>query len=94
MLQTKRLYLRNLRQTDLDTMFDYRNDIKCNRYQRYEDTSKEYLQKFIQDYASSTFLSKEEEQHYAIMCNKNNEMIGDRERQFKKHLLVQKAKLC
>ena len=76
MLQTKRLYLRNLRQTDLDTMFDYRNDIKCNRYQRYEDTSKEYLQKFIQDYAS-TFLSKEEEQHYAIMCNKNNEMIGD-----------------
>lgn len=77
MLRTKRLYLRNLRQTDLDTMFDYRNDIKCNLYQRYEDTSKESLQKFIQDYANSTFLSKEEEQHYAIMCNKNSEMIGD-----------------
>ena len=77
MLQTKRLYLRNLRQTDVDTMFDYRNNIKCNLYQRYEDTSKEYLQKFIQDYASSTFLSKEEGQHYAIVCAKNSEMIGD-----------------
>ena len=78
MLRTERLYLRNLRQTDLDTMFDYCNDIKCNLYQRYEDTSKEYLQKFIQDYASSTFLSKEEEeQHYAIICSKTDEMIGD-----------------
>ena len=77
MLQTKRLCLRNLRQADLDTMFDYRNDTRCNLYQRYEDTSKEYLQKFIQDYVNSTFLSREEEQHYAIVCAKNSEMIGD-----------------
>ena len=77
MLQTKRLYLRNFRQSDLGTMFDYRNDTRCNLYQRYEDTSKEYLQKFIQDYAKSTFISKEKEQHYAIVCDKNNEMIGD-----------------
>ncbi len=76
MLRTKRLYLRNFRPTDLDTMFDYRNDIRCNLYQRYEDTSKEYLHKFIQDYANSTFLSKEE-QHYAIVCSKSSEMIGD-----------------
>ena len=77
MLRTKRLCLRNLRQTDLDTMFDYRNDTRCNLYQRYEDTSKEYLRKFIQDYANSTFLSKEEEQHYAIECDKSSEMIGE-----------------
>ena len=77
MLRTKRLGLRNLCQTDLDTMFDYHNDIKCNLFQRYEDTSKEYLQKFIQDYANSAFLSKEEEQHYAIVRDKNSEIIGD-----------------
>ena len=76
MLRTKRLYLRNLCQTNLNTMFDYRNDTRCNLYQRYEDTSKEYLQKFIRDYANSTFLS-EEEQHYAIVCSKSSEMIGD-----------------
>lgn len=77
MLRTKRLYLRNLRQTDLDTIFDYRNDSACNLYQRYDDTSKEYLRKFIQDYANSAFLSKEGEQHYAIVRRKNSEMIGD-----------------
>jgi RimJ/RimL family protein N-acetyltransferase len=36
-----------------------------------------YLQKFVQDYSDSTFLSKEEEQHYAIVCNAKCEMIGD-----------------
>ncbi len=77
MLRTKRLSLRNLAQADVDTLFEYRNDIRCSFYQRYEDTSKEYLQKFIMDYAESTFLSKEEEQHYAIICNMNAEMIGD-----------------
>lgn len=77
MLQTKRLYLRNLCQTDIDTLFDYRNDERCNLYQRYEDTSREYLQNFIQMYSHSTFLSLEEEQHYAIICNDGSKMIGD-----------------
>ena len=77
MLRTERLALRNLRQTDLDTMFDYRNDARCSLYQRYEDTSREYLRKFIQDYADSAFLSREEEQHYAIVSSKSGEMIGD-----------------
>ena len=35
------------------------------------------MRKFIQDYANSTFLSKEEEQHYAIECDKSSEMIGE-----------------
>lgn len=77
MLKTKRLYLRNLCHTDTDILFNYRNDSRCNLYQRYEDTSKAYLQKFVQDYSHCTFLSKEEEQHYAIVCNATCEMIGD-----------------
>jgi len=77
MLRTKRLCLRNLSQTDADTLFDYRNDVRCNLYQRYEDTSKKYLRKFLKDYADSTFLSKEEEQHYAVICRESSEMIGD-----------------
>ncbi len=77
MLQTTRLHLRNFCHTDAEILFDYRNDSRCNLYQRYEDTSKTYLQKFVQDYSHSTFLSKEEEQHYAIVCNENCEMIGD-----------------
>ncbi len=61
----------------MDVLHNYRNDSRCNRYQRYEDTSREYLQKFVQDYGSCTFLSKEEEQHYAIVCSANGEMMGD-----------------
>lgn len=77
MLQTQRLHLRNLCQNDVETLFAYRNDIRCNRYQRYENTSKAYLQKFVQDYSHSTFLSREAEQHYAIILNADSHMIGD-----------------
>lgn len=77
MIKTKRLYLRNLCDADVDRLFDYRNDSRCNLYQRYEDTGKEYLRKFVQDYSHSTFLSSEEEQHYAIAGTANGEMIGD-----------------
>lgn len=77
MLQTKRLHLRNLCQADVGALFAYRNDSRCNLYQRYEDNSEAYLQKFVQDYSHSTFLSKEVEQHYAIILNTNSNMIGD-----------------
>lgn len=77
MLQTTRLHLRNLCTADVDILFDYRNDIRCNLYQRYEDTSRAYLQKFIHDYSNSCFLSKEEEQHFAIVCNADCAVVGD-----------------
>lgn len=77
MLQTSRLSLRNLCSADISTMHVYRNNRKCNLYQRYEDTSVEHLQAFVRNYAHSTFLSKEEEQHYAIVCQASREMIGD-----------------
>lgn len=77
MLRTSRLHLRNLCSADINTMYDYRNDRKCNLYQRYEDASMEYLQKFVQYYSHSTFLSKEKEQHYAIACNTTCELVGD-----------------
>ncbi len=77
MLLTTRLCLRNLCHTDVDTLFDYRNDSRCYLHQRYEDTSRAYLQELVRNYSHSSFLSKEEEQHYAIVRNANCEMIGD-----------------
>lgn len=76
-LKTQRLYLRNLCHTDADTLFCYRNDSRCNLYQRYEDTGMEALQAFVRNFSGSAFLSLEEEQHYAIVCIATNEMIGD-----------------
>lgn len=50
MLRTERTYLRNLCLDDVSTLFDYRNDARCNQYQRYDDTSKLYLQNFVNTY--------------------------------------------
>jgi RimJ/RimL family protein N-acetyltransferase len=76
-LQTKRLFLRNLCHRDTDILFDYRNDSRCNLYQRYEDTDKAYLQHFVETYSHSMFLSTEVEQHYAIVYAETSQMIGD-----------------
>jgi RimJ/RimL family protein N-acetyltransferase len=77
MPETKRLLLRNFENADAEILFRYRNDTRCNLYQRYEDTSVEYLREFVRRYAHSCFLSKEEEQHYAIVRRADRETVGD-----------------
>lgn len=47
------------------------------RYQRYRETDREQLQRFVETYSHSAFLSREPEQHYAIQLNANGAMIGD-----------------
>lgn len=76
MLRTERTYLRNLCCGDVDTLFAYRNDLRCSRYQRYENTGRAYLQGFVRDYCRCVFPSLEEEQHYAIAAGDGG-MIGD-----------------
>lgn len=77
MLQTNRLTLRNLMPADTVTLFAYRNDSRCKRYQRYSNTEMDDLRQFVRDYSSCVFLSQETEQHYAITLNASAEMIGD-----------------
>ena len=77
MLQTERLLLRNLRAQDAETLFNYRNDPRCNRFQRYEDTGEAYLRQFVRTFARCTFPSREAEQHYAVEHRESGEMIGD-----------------
>lgn len=76
MLQTQRMHLRNLYVGDVDTLYAYRNDERCNRYQRYDDTSMEFLRNLVQKHANSCFPSRKKEQHYAIVLKEGN-MIGD-----------------
>lgn len=75
MLETKRLVLRNFKDTDINELFEYRNHPKCNLYQRYDDTSKSYLKKFITANKNNIFLSPKE-QHLAITL-KSGELVGD-----------------
>lgn len=75
-LETERLFLRNLCHEDIYTIYDYRNNINCSKYQRWENSSMQFVKGFVVKFCNSTFLSLEKEQHYAI-CLKNNEIIGD-----------------
>ena len=77
MLQTSRLCLRNLQTDDAPVLFGYRNDPRCSRYQRYDDTSLPGLQSFVRTYSGSHFPSLKPEQHYAIVRREDRQLIGD-----------------
>ena len=61
LLQTQRLYLRNLQPKDLDAVYAYRNDPECAKYQRWEDTSREKIASFLDRFRACRFLSEEED---------------------------------
>lgn len=75
MLKTERLSLRNLRPEDADAIFACRNDPECLRYQRWEDTSAEGVREFVEKYRDCVFLSRQEEQHYALRAGEA--LVGD-----------------
>lgn len=75
-LQTDRLFLRNLWEKDEPVIYAYRNDPRCFAYQRWEDTSRAAVCRFIRAFGASRFLSTQEEQHYAI-CGHDGMLIGD-----------------
>lgn len=75
-LQTHRLFLRNLLPQDEPGIHRYRNDPRCFAYQRWEDTSREAVRRFLREFSGSCFLSGQEEQHYAI-CTQDGTLAGD-----------------
>jgi len=75
MLKTQRLRLDNLRTEDVKRILAYRNDPDCARYQRWEAVSAEAVADFVKGFTDCTWLSKEEEQHYAIRAGEI--LVGD-----------------
>lgn len=75
LLKTNRLYLRNLREEDVPAIHAYRSDPDCARYQRWENTSKEAVTAFVREFERSEFLSRQEEQHYAVCAD--GMLVGD-----------------
>lgn len=72
--KTARLSLGNLRPADAEAIHAYRNDPVCYRYQRWEDTSPEAVQEFVEKFSQSQYLSHQEA-HYAIRAGEG--LIGD-----------------
>lgn len=75
--ETERIRIRNLNENDIEKMICYRSDERCNKFQRYEDFSYEYMHNFIEKYEHSIFLSLEDEQHYAITLKNDSSIVGD-----------------
>lgn len=75
-LKTQRLQLRNLCREDARTIFAYRNDSRCSRYQRWEDTSMAAVCALAEKHREDVFLSEQEEQHYAIAAESGG-IAGD-----------------
>lgn len=75
--ETERIRIRNLNENDIEKMICYRSDERCNKFQRYEDFSYEYMHSFIKKYEHSIFLSLEDEQHYAITLKNDSSIVGD-----------------
>jgi RimJ/RimL family protein N-acetyltransferase len=45
--KSSRLYVRYFKPSDLETIYKYRNDIRCSKYQTWADTSLDELKSFI-----------------------------------------------
>ena len=74
-LQTERLLLRNFKDDDLNSLFNYRNDPNCAKYQSWSNASREHLQSFIEEEKNKTI--KDETVQLAIALKSTNELIGD-----------------
>jgi RimJ/RimL family protein N-acetyltransferase len=47
LFKSNRLYVRYFKPSDLETLYKYRNDIRCSKYQTWADTSLDELKSFI-----------------------------------------------
>lgn len=76
LFETERLYLRKFKKEDIDVFYTYRNDIRCKKYQRWQDTSREYLLRFIELHQTYRTLDNGGIQ-LPIILKETDEMIGD-----------------
>ena len=74
-VKTKRLCLRNFRAEDAQAVYAWRNDLRCAKYQRWEDTSLETIRALTEASGRDVFLSQKEEQHYAVCAG--DTLVGE-----------------
>ncbi len=75
-LETERLHLRNLKESDLDELVYYRNDERCTRYQRGQLHQRSDLAALIQRRMQDELLPEGRKQ-LAIARKDTDELVGD-----------------
>lgn len=74
-IETDRLILRNFKEKDINILHSYRNNISCSKYQRWEDSSKEYLIDFIEKEKLKTL--NNDSLQLAIAHKESDDLVGD-----------------
>ena len=75
-IETERLRLRNMMSSDVDVIFDYRNNELCSRYQRGQTKDYEGIVQLVERQKENV-LSVGEGSMIAIALKETNEMIGE-----------------
>ena len=75
-LETERLILRNLKPTDAEVMYNYRNDIRCSRYQRGQTKDLPGINSLIER-RSVDSIQNQENFLLAVERKDTGEMIGE-----------------
>lgn len=75
MLTSDRLAIRNLNNDDLDILYDYRNHKECGKYQRWDNTSKIYIEYLIDKEKYKVF--GVDTGNFAIVNKTSNVIVGD-----------------
>ncbi len=75
-LETKNLYLRQLKETDIDIMYDYRNNEICSKYQRNQSKTRAKILKLIREHKNDK-ISLKNNYIFAIELKNINKMIGE-----------------
>ena len=74
-IETDRLVLRNFKEKDINILYSYRNNKNCSKYQRWENTSKEFLTNFIKEERLKTISN--DSLQLAIAHKENDDLVGD-----------------
>ena len=75
-LETHRLHLRNVRSCDVNTIFEYRNNEICSRYQRGQTKDYEGIEQLVQCHKDDE-ISVEKPFIVAAVLKNSNEMMGE-----------------
>lgn len=74
-IETDRLILRKFEEKDIYILHSYRNNETCKKYQRWDNTTKEYLKNFIKEEELKTI--KDDRLQLAIAHKENDDLVGD-----------------
>lgn len=76
-LETRRLILRNLRESDLDDFHVYHSDPEICKFQSYDAFTTEESGKFIEEQSQAEFGTPGEWVQTGIVWKENNRLVGD-----------------